>query len=205
MKFYSGTAAHDIPFISQFRGKIYFSGEPEVKRPTWDEYFMMLAKLAASRSTCVSRPTGSVIVKDRQILATGYNGALPGQGHCVDDGVCFRRSVEWPEATKYDMCRSAHAEANAIALGAKKGVSLEGATIYCTLEPCITCAKLIVMSGISRVVYEHAYESPIPERDKYWKEVLASSNTTVERLVIIADKIEYAADFLNPDTSRRRV
>jgi dCMP deaminase len=205
LKFYPGTAASDVSCISRFRGKIYFSGEPEVKRPTWDEYFMMLAKLAASRSTCVSRPTGSVIVKDRQILATGYNGALPGQGHCVDEGRCFRRSVEWPEATKYDMCRSAHAEANAIALGAKKGVSLEGATIYCTLEPCITCAKLIVMSGISRVVYEFAYESPIPERDRYWKDVLATSHTTVEKLVFSSEKIEYAAGFLNPDTSRRRV
>jgi dCMP deaminase len=194
-------------FFAHFylRGRIPNSGESKVKRPTWDEYFIMLAKLAASRSTCVSRPTGSVIVKDRQILATGYNGALPGQGHCVDDGVCFRRSVKWHEATKYDMCRSAHAEANAIALGAKKGVSLEGATIYCTLEPCITCAKLIVMSGISRVVYEYAYESPIPERDKYWKDVLAKSHTMVEMLMLSPEKIGYAADFLNPDTSRRRV
>jgi dCMP deaminase len=146
-----------------------------------------------------------VIVKDRQILATGYNGALPGQSHCVDEGECFRRSVKWPEANKYDMCRSAHAEANAIALGSKKGVSLEGATIYCTLEPCITCAKLIVMSGISRVVYEYAYESPIPDRDRYWKDVLAKSNTQVEKLVLNQKKIDYAADFLNPDTSRRRV
>jgi dCMP deaminase len=103
------------------------------------------------------------------------------------------------------MCRSAHAEANAIALGAKKGVSLEGATIYCTLEPCITCAKLIIMSGIRRVVYEYGYESPIPERDRYWKDVLATSNTTVEMLVIDKQKIDYAAEFLQTDTSRRRV
>jgi dCMP deaminase len=166
---------------------------------------MMLAKLAASRSTCLSRPTGSVIVKDRQILTTGYNGSLPGQAHCVDDGVCFRRSVDWPEATKYDMCRSAHAEANAIALGAKKGVSLEGATIYCTLEPCITCAKLIVMSGIIRVVYEYGYESPIAERDQYWKEVLLKSNTLVEQITVSGAKVAYAEDFLKPDTSRRRL
>jgi dCMP deaminase len=166
---------------------------------------MMLAKLAASRSTCLSRPTGSVIVKDRQILATGYNGSLPGQAHCVDDGVCFRRSLDWPEAAKYDMCRSAHAEANAIALGAKKGVSLEGATIYCTLEPCITCAKLIVMSGIVRVVYEHGYESPIPKRDQYWKDVLLKSNTVVEQLIISDATITSAEEFLQPETSRRRL
>lgn len=174
-------------------------------RLTWDEYFMMLAKLAASRSTCLSRPTGAVIVKDRQVLATGYNGSLPGQPHCVDDGACYRRSVDWPEANKYDMCRSAHAEANAIALGAKKGVPLEGATIYCTLHPCITCAKLIIMSGIVRVVYELGYESPLAERDQYWKEVLLSSRTTVEQLVVGGDKIAYAEEFLKPDTSRRRL
>lgn len=174
-------------------------------RPSWDAYFMMLAKLAASRSTCLSRPTGSVIVKDRQILATGYNGSLPGQAHCVDDGVCFRRSLDWPEAAKYDMCRSAHAEANAIALGAKKGVSLEGATIYCTLEPCITCAKLIVMSGIVRVVYEHGYESPIPKRDQYWKDVLLKSNTVVEQLIISDAIIASAEEFLQTETSRRRL
>jgi dCMP deaminase len=156
-------------------------------------------------STCLSRPTGSVIVKDRQILATGYNGSLPCQAHCVDDGVCFRRSLDWPEAAKYDMCRSAHAEANAIALGAKKGVSLEGATIYCTLEPCITCAKLIVMSGIVRVVYEHGYESPIPKRDQYWKDVLLKSNTVVEQLIISDATIASAEEFLQPKTSRRRL
>ncbi|HPI91806.1 MAG TPA: dCMP deaminase family protein [Deltaproteobacteria bacterium] len=175
------------------------------KRPSWDEYFMMLAKLAASRSTCLSRPTGAVVVKDKQVVTTGYNGSLPGQAHCMDEGVCFRRSLEWPEAMKYDMCRSAHAEANAIALAAKKGVSLEGATIYCTLEPCITCAKLIVMSGIVRVVYEYAYDSPIPERDQYWKDVLLSSHTDVEQFIIDGDTIACAVRFLGPDTSKRRL
>jgi len=175
------------------------------KRPTWDEYFMMLAKLAASRSTCLSRPTGAVIVKDRQVLATGYNGSLPNQAHCMDEGICFRRSLDWPEAMKYDMCRSAHAEANAIALAAKKGVRLEGATMYCTLEPCITCAKLIVMSGIHRVVYEHPYDSPIPERDKYWKDVLETSNTEIQHLTVREETLEYALGFFGPDTSKRRL
>jgi dCMP deaminase len=176
-----------------------------LKRPSWDEYFMMLAKLAASRSTCLSRPTGSVVVKDRQVIASGYNGSLPGQDHCMDEGECFRRSLEWPEAMKYDMCRSAHAEANAISLAAKKGVSLEGASIYCTLEPCITCAKLIVMSGIKRVVYEHPYDSPIPERDRYWKDVLSSSYTQVEQLTLDEETISYALSFLKSDTSKRRL
>lgn len=176
-----------------------------MKRPTWDEYFMILAKLTASRSTCLSRPAGAVIVKDRQILASGYNGSLPGEAHCMDEGQCFRRSLKWPEAMKYDMCRSAHAEANAVALAAKKGVSLEGAGIYCTLEPCITCAKLIVMSGITRVIYEHPYDSPIPERDRYWKSVLASGSIHVEKLVIGDETVRYALSFLKPDTSKRRL
>ena len=175
------------------------------KRPSWDEYFMMLAKLAASRSTCLSRPTGAVVVNDKQVITTGYNGSLPGQKHCMDDGVCFRRSLKWPEAMKYDMCRSAHAEANAISLAAKKGVSLEGSTIYCTLEPCITCSKLIVMSGITRVVYEHPYDSPIPERDQYWKDVLALSRTTIEQIVIHDETIENALQFMSLDTSKRRL
>jgi dCMP deaminase len=175
------------------------------KRPSWDEYFMMLAKLAASRSTCLSRPTGAVVVKDKQVVTTGYNGSLPGQAHCMDEGVCFRRSLKWPEAMKYDMCRSAHAEANAVSLAAKKGVSIEGATIYCTLEPCITCAKLIVMSGITRVVYEHSYDSPIPERDQYWKDVLALSNTTVEQVIIHEETMKYALQFMSGDTSKRRL
>lgn len=174
-------------------------------RPTWDEYFIMLAKLTASRSTCLSRPTGAVVVKDRQVLTSGYNGSLPGEAHCMDEDACFRRSMSWSEEVKYDMCRSAHAEANAIALAAKKGVALEGGTIYCTLEPCITCAKLIIMAGISRVIYEHGYDSPIPERDKYWKSVLSSSNVEVGQLVLDAEKSLYALGFLAPDTSRRRL
>jgi len=175
------------------------------KRPSWDEYFIMLAKLAASRSTCLSRPTGAVVVKDKQVVTTGYNGSLPGQAHCMDEGVCFRRTLMWPEAMKYDMCRSAHAEANAVSLAAKKGVSLEGGTLYCTLEPCITCAKLIVMSGITRVVYEHPYDSPIPERDQYWKDVLALSNTTVEQITIHEETMKYALEFMSGDTSKRRL
>jgi dCMP deaminase len=177
----------------------------EGMRPTWDEYFMMLAKLTASRSTCLSRPTGAVVVKDRQVLTSGYNGSLPGEAHCTDDAQCFRRSMAWSEEVKYDMCRSAHAEANAIALAAKKGVSLEGGTIYCTLEPCITCAKLIIMSGISRVIYEHGYDSPIPERDRYWKSVLSSSRVSVEQVVLDGEKTLYALGFLAPDTSKRRL
>ncbi len=166
---------------------------------------MILAKMAASRSTCLSRPTGAVIVKDKQIVATGYNGSLPGQPHCSDEGRCFRRSAGANEALKYDVCRSAHAEANAIVLAAKKGLCVEGGTIYCTLEPCFTCAKMIVMAGIARVVYEFAYESPLPERDLFWKNILESAGTQVEQLRLTDDDIVYADEFLKPDTSKRRI
>lgn len=95
-------------------------------RPSWDEYFLMIAKLVASRSTCNSRPTGAVLVKDRQILSTGYNGSMPGAVHCSDAGslFCFRRSMEIPDNVKYDYCRSSHAEANAIAQAAKHGIAI---------------------------------------------------------------------------------
>ena len=133
-----------------------------MSRPSWDEYFMMLAKLTASRSTCLSRPTGAVVVKDRQVIASGYNGSLPGEAHCMDDGQCFRRSLEWPEAMKYDMCRSAHAEANAIISASRR--DMVGGTLYLVgrnaqtgeLLPyatsCPMCRRHIINAGLERVV-----------------------------------------------------
>lgn len=176
-----------------------------MNRPDWDTYFMLLAKLTASRSTCLSRPTGAVVVRDNQILATGYNGSLPNQPHCSDAGTCFRRSKEWPDGMKYDMCRSSHAEANAVALAAKKGLSTEGATMYCTLEPCLTCSKLIIISGITRVVFEHAYESVNQKRDLFWKETLKKSNVAVEQLSIDKNMVDYIHIFVDNETSRRRI
>lgn len=174
-------------------------------RPSWDDYFMLMAKLSASRSTCCSRPTGAVIVRDTQIVATGYNGSLPGQPHCTDSGACHRRSSNVTEEVKYDVCRSAHAEANAITLAAKQGLSVKDCTMYCTLEPCFTCAKLIAISGISRVVYELNYESPIAERDALWKSILYDTGIEVERLWVPLEVITCAKDLLDWDTSRRRI
>jgi dCMP deaminase len=113
--------------------------------------------------------------------------------------------MAWSEAVKYDMCRSAHAEANAIALAAKKGVSIEDASIYCTLEPCITCAKLIIMSGIIRWFYEHAYDSPHAGARQILESVLASSNVVTEQIIIDEAKVRYAFGFLEADTSKRRI
>lgn len=122
-------------------------------RPTWDEYFLMLAKLASTRSTCLSCPVGAVIVKDRQILATGYNGPPSGTDHCTKQGFCYPELANC-SLSKELPSRAIHAEANAIAQAAKHGVSTDGASIYVTLEPCLSCLKLIISAGIKEIFYE---------------------------------------------------
>jgi dCMP deaminase len=125
----------------------------ESERPTWDEYFLMLAKLTATRSTCLAFPVGAIIVKDRQVLATGYNGSPSGSVHCTAQGYCYPE-LSSCDASKTLPSRSVHAEANAIAQAAKHGINTNGASIYVTLEPCLSCLKLIISSGIREVFYE---------------------------------------------------
>ena len=130
----------------------------EFTRPTWDEYFIMLAKLAATRSTCLAFPVGAVIVKNKQVLATGYNGSPSGSAHCTAQGFCYP-GLSSCDASKAMPSRAVHAEANAIAQAAKHGISTEGASIYVTLEPCLSCLKLIISAGIREVFYETAFNS----------------------------------------------
>lgn len=130
----------------------------EENRPTWDEYFLMMAKLAATRSTCLAFPVGAVIVKDRQILATGYNGSPSGSVHCTAQGFCYP-GLSSCDASKTLPSRAVHAEANAIAQAAKHGISTGGASIYVTLEPCIYCLKLVISAGIREVFYETVFNS----------------------------------------------
>lgn len=125
----------------------------EKDRPTWDEYFMLMAKLAATRSTCLAFPVGAVIVKNRQVLATGYNGSPSGTIHCTAQGFCYE-GLSSCDASKTLPSRAVHAEANAIAQAARHGIATDGATIYVTLEPCIACLKLIISAGIKEVFYE---------------------------------------------------
>ncbi|WP_069790957.1 deoxycytidylate deaminase [Cyanobacterium sp. IPPAS B-1200] len=125
----------------------------EENRPSWDEYFMLMAKLAATRSTCLAFPVGAVIVKNRQVLATGYNGPPSGSVHCTAQGFCYE-GLSSCDASKDLPSRAVHAEANAIARAARHGISTQGATIYVTLEPCISCLKLIISAGIREVFYE---------------------------------------------------
>lgn len=128
------------------------------QRPSWDEYFLMIAKLAATRSTCLVFPVGAVIVKNKQVLATGYNGSPSGSAHCTSQGFCYPE-LSSCDASQILPSRSVHAEANAIAQAARHGISTNGAIIYVTLEPCISCLKLIISAGIKEVFYETPFNS----------------------------------------------
>ncbi|HTY89709.1 MAG TPA: cytidine/deoxycytidylate deaminase family protein [Methanocella sp.] len=126
------------------------------ERPTHDEYFMEIANVVAKRSTCLRIHVGAVIVKDGQILSTGYNGAPHGFEHCLDIG-CIREKENIAHGTRHEMCRAVHAEQNAIIQAAIHGVSIEGATVYCTHQPCILCTKMIINAKMKRVVFQNGY------------------------------------------------
>jgi dCMP deaminase len=120
-----------------------------MERPSWNDYFIDLAVLVSSRSTCLRKQHGAIIVKDKQILSTGYNGTPAKITHC---DTCFRTEHNIPHGTMYELCRSIHAEANAIVQAAKYGISINGATIYITGVPCLMCTRLIINAGIKEVV-----------------------------------------------------
>ena len=126
------------------------------QRPSLDEYFMEIAKVVAKRSTCLRQQVGAVIVKDKRILATGYNGAPAGLPHCLDIG-CPREQLKVPSGERHELCRAVHAEQNTIIQAAVHGVSIAGATLYTTHQPCIMCAKIIINAGIKKVVYGRKY------------------------------------------------
>lgn len=127
------------------------------KRLSWDEYFMQMAELTAKRSTCLRRQVGAVIVKDRHIIATGYNGAPRGLKHCDEKGGCLRQQLGVPSGQRHELCRALHAEQNAIIQAATLGQSIEDGTIYVTHQPCVICAKMIINAGIKRIVVREAY------------------------------------------------
>ncbi|EAZ89838.1 deoxycytidylate deaminase [Crocosphaera chwakensis] len=147
----------------------------EEQRPTWDEYFIMIAKLAATRSTCLAFPVGAVIVKDKQVLATGYNGSPSGSAHCTAQGFCYP-GLDSCDTSSSLPSRAVHAEANAIAQAAKHGISTHGASIYVTLEPCVSCLKLIISAGIKEVFYETAFNKgeKVLVRDAFVQDNLVS-------------------------------
>jgi len=132
-------------------------------RPSWDEYFMSLARLAATRSTCLRRHVGAVIVKDRMLLSTGYNDTPRGLRNCGDGG-CARCASDAAAGTGLDTCLCLHAEQNAIIQAAYHGVGIAGGAIYCTHQPCLTCAKMVVNAGLVRIVYAAPYPDRVAEQ-----------------------------------------
>ncbi len=137
-----------VPFICPSSGSM--------KRPSWEEYFMDIARLVAKRASCLRRHVGAVLVKDKNILATGYNGVPSGISHCSDTG-CLREKLKVPSGERHELCRGLHAEQNAIIQAAKHGINIDGSTLYCTTAPCIICSKMLINAGLTRIVYMEGY------------------------------------------------
>ena len=125
----------------------------------WDKRFMELTETVAGWSSCFqeNRHVGAIIVKDKHVLTTGYIGAPAGINSCAERGECLRRKLNIPSGTMQEPCYAVHAEQNAIVQAARLGIKVDGATLYCTHQPCVICAKIIINSGIQRVVYKHGY------------------------------------------------
>ena len=145
------------------------------ERPSWDEYFISIAKDVKERSTCIRRQVGAIVVKDKRILATGYNGAPSGFRHCSEVG-CLRAADGVPAGERHELCRGIHAEQNAIVQAAAFGVSIRDSTLYCTHFPCSLCAKMIINAGIKRVVTAGDYP------DELSKALLAEAEIEVKTL-----------------------
>ena len=141
---------------------------------TWDHRFMEMAQLVSGWASCRRRKVGAVIVKDKRVMTTGYNGAPAGIQTCVERGECLREKMGIPSGQRHELCYAVHAEQNAIIQAAKLGISINGATLYCTHQPCILCAKMIVNSGITRVVYGEGYP------DEFSMEIFGEAGVDVE-------------------------
>ncbi|MBF0289954.1 MAG: cytidine/deoxycytidylate deaminase family protein [SAR324 cluster bacterium] len=151
-------------------------------RPSWDEYFIGLMDEVAKRATCDRGKSGCVIVKDKRIICTGYVGSPPGLPHCDDEGHMMKRVVDEDGTDRQHCVRTIHAEQNAICQAARYGIPLEGTTLYCKMEPCRTCAMLIVSVGIKKVIAKRRYHAAQETREMFKK-------ADVE-LVVIEDKVE---------------
>lgn len=136
------------------------SADIKYRRPSWDEYFLEVADLVASRSTCLRRHVGAVLVSKERIIATGYNGAPRGLEHCLDTG-CLRDEMDIPSGHRYELCRGVHAEQNAIINAAYYGVSTRDTVLYCTNQPCIICARILINAGINRVVHRGNFDDSL--------------------------------------------
>jgi dCMP deaminase len=149
--------------------------EKTENRPSWDTYFMNITNLVAQRSTCLRRAVGAVLVKDKRILSTGYNGAPTNLKHCLEVG-CLREQMGIESGKMHELCRGIHAEQNAIIQAAYHGVSVKGAVIYCTNQPCSICARMIINAGIVKIYYRSGYA------DSLAKELLAEANIELKQI-----------------------
>lgn len=131
-------------------------------RPDWDEYFMEVAHLVSRRSTCLRRRVGAVIVRDKRILSTGYNGAPSGLKHCLDTG-CVRERLNIPSGQRHELCRGLHAEQNALLQASAYGISVTGSSLYITNHPCVICAKMIINGGIKEIVISDGYPDDLAQ------------------------------------------
>ncbi len=141
----------------------------------WDKRFMKLAEEVGSWASCIRRKVGAVIVHENRVMTTGYNGASAGISSCTERGECLRDKLNIPSGTRAELCYAAHAEQNAIIQAAKYGVSIEGATLYCTHQPCGICAKMIINAGIKRVVYKEGYP------DEFSIKLFGEAGTKIEK------------------------
>lgn len=148
-----------------------------ISREKWDGRFMQLARLVSTWSSCIrpNRQVGAVIVKNKRVIATGYNGAGSGILSCAERGVCMREQRGIPSGTQHEICYAIHAEQNAIIQAARLGIAIDGATLYCTHQPCVICAKMIINSGIVRVVYSDGYP------DEFAMDLFKQANVEVIR------------------------
>lgn len=146
-------------------------------RPPWPIYFMDIADLVARRSTCLRRQVGAVAVKDKRILATGYNGAPSGIPHCLEVG-CLREQEGIPSGERHELCRGIHAEQNVIIQAAYHGVPIQGGTLYCTNLPCAICSKMLINAGIKEIYYREGYADFLSE------ELLKAAGVPVIRLAL---------------------
>jgi len=138
---------------------------------------MAITKIITKRSTCLRRQVGAILVKDKRILATGYNGAPAGLKHCQEVG-CLREASSVPSGIQHELCRGLHAEQNVIIQAAYHGISINGSTLYCTTKPCVICSKMIINAGIEKIYYNEGYDDPLSDA------MLSEAGLKIERLPI---------------------
>jgi len=146
-----------------------------MQRMPWPEYFMNITYLVSERSTCLRRRVGAVVVRDKRILATGYNGAPVNVAHCLDVG-CLRKQMGVPSGQRHEICRGLHAEQNVIIQAAVHGITIHGAALYCTTHPCVLCAKMLINCGVHYIWYAEDYA------DDLAADIFKEAGVTAERM-----------------------